>query len=99
MVRLLFALVALVLTVAPAGGDRAAADERSRKLRDRRVPRDRPRRDRQPDRGQPGTAGATLTAAERARLGGMGVLLPAILIATLLGVIALLLARRRSAGR
>jgi len=29
----------------------------------------------------------------------MGVLLPAILIATLLGVIALLLARRRSAGR
>jgi len=48
---------------------------------------------------KPGTAGATLTAAERARLGGMGVLLPAILIATLLGVIALLLARRRSAGR
>ena len=31
--------------------------------------------------------------------GGMGVLLPAILLAALLGVIALLLARRRSAGR
>ena len=38
-------------------------------------------------------------AAGRDGGGGMGVLLPAILLATLLGVIALLLARRRSAAR